>query len=95
MYSYKLPPHWQPLFICAWCMPPGIPGTHGICPRCMNLVLSGTYQHTTLGAEQRSINATPHPQVDSILTIQHRTRLWNTITRAGAQLANYGIEVDE
>lgn len=24
----------SPLFICAWCMPRGIPGTHGICPKC-------------------------------------------------------------
>lgn len=24
----------QPIFICAWCMPRGIPGTHGLCRKC-------------------------------------------------------------
>mgnify|MGYP001615980930 CR=1 FL=1 len=31
---------WQDIHICAWCMPRNIPGTHGICARCMARVLA-------------------------------------------------------
>ena len=30
---------WQDIHICAWCMPKGIPGTHGICQKCMKRVM--------------------------------------------------------
>lgn len=43
-YGAHCPPRghaaWQDIHICAWCMPKGIPGTHGICPKCYRMQLA-------------------------------------------------------
>ena len=31
---------WQYLSLCAWCLPKGLQGSHGICPKCADRLLA-------------------------------------------------------